>query len=126
MDILEEARVALLFQRARLERFGEMSADTVLRLATLGGAEALNIDGEVGSLEVGKFADLAAFPLRDAAPVHDPLVAAAFALAGTPASFVAVAGRILVGEGALVGRDPSLGERVQYGADMLRDWLQRQ
>jgi len=126
MDILEEARVALLFQRARLGQFGELDADTVLRLATLGGAQALGMDGTVGSLDVGKFADLAAFPLVDAAPVHDPVVAAVFALAGTPASFVAVAGRVLVGEGVLVGRDPTLEQRVQYGADALQDWLRRQ
>lgn len=123
MDILEEARVALLFQRARLERFGEMDAGMALRLATLGGAEALGMERDVGALEVGKFADLAAFPLSDAAPIHDPVVAAVFALAGTPASFVAVAGRVLVGDGALVGRDPTLEERVQYGADALQSWL---
>ena len=126
MDILEEARAALLFQRARLERFGEMGANMALRLATLGGAEALNIDQDVGSLEIGKFADLAAFPLVDAAPVHDPVVAAVFALAGTPASFVAVAGRVLVGDGALVGRDPTLAQRVQYGAEALQNWLRSQ
>ena len=123
MDILEEARIALLLQRARLEQFGEIDASTVLRLATLGGAETLGIDRDVGSLEVGKFADLAAFPLSNAAPVHDPVVAAVFALAGTPASFVAVAGRVLVGEGVLVGGDPTLSQRVQYGAEALQRWL---
>ena len=126
MDILEEARVALLFQRARCERFGELNAGTALRLATFGGAEALGIESEVGSLEVGKFADLAAFPVIDAAPVHDPVVAALFALAGTPASFVAVAGRVLVGGGAVVGRDLSLAQRVQHGADALQNWLRNQ
>ena len=124
MDILEEARIASLFQRGQHGRFDQMDAACALRLATLGGAEAIGIHEEVGSLEVGKSADLAAFPLADVAPVHDPIAAAVFALAGSTASFVAVAGRVLVGDGALVAADPTLERRVQHGADALQEWLQ--
>ncbi|HEY2853698.1 MAG TPA: amidohydrolase family protein [Gemmatimonadaceae bacterium] len=123
MDILEEARTASLFQRALHGRFDEMDAACALRLATLGGAEALGIEQDVGSLEVGKSADLAAFPLMGAAPLHDAVVAAVFALAGSTASFVAVAGRVLVGAGALVANDLTLEQRVQHGADALQGWL---
>jgi hypothetical protein len=54
--------------------------------------------------------------------VHDPLAWAVFALAGTPASFVAVAGRVLVREGALMDADAALPARVQRTADLLRAW----
>ena len=125
MDILEEARLASLFQRVGHGRYDELDAACALRLATVGGAEALGIREEVGSLEVGKSADLAAFPLNGVAPAHDPAVAAVFALSGSTASFVAVAGRVLVGEGALVATDLTLEQRVQHGADALQDWLRR-
>jgi cytosine/adenosine deaminase-related metal-dependent hydrolase len=77
MDILHEARVAL----------GVGAADhAAWELATLGGARALRLDRLIGSLEAGKQADLAAFPLG--APPGEP----------ARATFVMVAGRALVND----------------------------
>lgn len=128
MDLLEEARLASLLAGARDGCATALPAPAALELATLGGARALGLEREVGSLEPGKAADLAAFPLDLAhrAPVHDPAAAAVFALAGSPASFVAVAGRVLVRDGAPVHRDAGLRARVQHSADLLQAWLAAQ
>jgi 5-methylthioadenosine/S-adenosylhomocysteine deaminase len=125
MSILEEARHAALFQGARLARVDAITSREALALATIGGARALGIDDRVGTLEVGKDADLAAFDLRcaRAAPLHDPEAAAVHALAGCDASFVAVAGRPLVDRGHVVGEDPDVLRRVQASADRLTTWL---
>ena len=123
MDILEEARLALLFQRARTGAPAVIPPSAALSLATLDGARALGLDSEIGSLETGKSADLAAFPLDAAGPVLDPESTAVLALPGTRASFVAVAGRELVRDGKLVDEDPQLEKRVQNSADALQDWL---
>ena len=123
MDILEEARLAVLFQRARQRTPAGISSAAALELATIGGARALGLDREVGSLEVGKTADLAAFSLAGVAPTIDPETAAVFAVAGSRASFVAVAGEPLVCEGRLVGEDATLEARVQEVATELRSWL---
>jgi 5-methylthioadenosine/S-adenosylhomocysteine deaminase len=125
MDLLDEARQALLFAAVRTHDAASVSAATVLELATLGGARALRLDRDIGSLEPGKAADLAAYPLatQSRGPTHDPVSAAVLALAGTPASFVAVAGRPLVRDGNLLDADSSLARRVQESADRLQAWL---
>lgn len=127
MDLLDEARLASLFASAREQRHDALPADRALELATLGGARALGMEREVGTLETGKAADLAAFPLGAAGrwPAQDPAAAAVFALAGTPAAFVAVAGRVRVRAGVLVDGDTALAPRVQRVADTLRDWPSR-
>lgn len=123
MDILSEARAAALAQRARTSRHDALLARDALMLATLGGARALGLEREIGSLEAGKSADLAAFALDGcAAPVHDPEAAAIFALPGAVASLVVVAGRELVREGALCVGDPALASRIDDVAARMRAW----
>lgn len=123
MDLLAEGRAALLAQRARHARHDALCARDVLRFATLGGARALGLDAEIGSLEVGKSADLAAFPLEScAAPVHDPEAAAVFALPGIAASLVTVAGRELVRDGRVLSGDSGLAARVEQTACAMREW----
>jgi cytosine/adenosine deaminase-related metal-dependent hydrolase len=58
LDGFHEMRLAALIHKPR---YGPraMAAETVLGMATLGGARALGIEAETGSIEVGKRADLA-------------------------------------------------------------------
>ena len=123
MDILDEARTAILMQRARVGTHEALSAADVLELATMGGACALGLADQVGSLEVGKSADLAAFPIGAAAPTFDPAGAAVFAIDGSRASLVTVAGIPLIKDGRLTRVNAGLRERMQRTADALRDWL---
>ena len=105
MDLLAEARLAILMQRASAKRHDVVTAADALGLATLGAARALGLEGDVGSLDVGKSADLTAFPLDQHAndPVYDPVGALVFSPGARVARFVAVAGNVLVSDGRLVG-----------------------
>jgi 5-methylthioadenosine/S-adenosylhomocysteine deaminase len=126
MDMLAESRAVILAQRARLARHDVLCARDALHLATLGGARALGLDAETGSLEVGKSADLAAFPLDGSAfPVHDPEPAAIFSLPGVQASLVAVAGHELVRDGKLLHPDAALPARVEATAEKMRAWARQ-
>jgi 5-methylthioadenosine/S-adenosylhomocysteine deaminase len=126
MDLLAEARLTALMQNAAQARPDALGARQVLRLATLGGAEALGLDTRVGSLEAGKDADLAAFSLEGmrATPSVDPEAALVFALPGTVARFVCVAGRELVRDGRLVAGtlDGAVTERVRASSRALEAW----
>jgi cytosine/adenosine deaminase-related metal-dependent hydrolase len=123
MDILGEARLAVLAQRARSGAHAHVDAARALALATIDGARALGLAHRIGSIEVGKSADLAAFSCESVLPIHDPATAAVFSVTGRAARFVCAAGRVLLRNGSLVDDDPSLGERVQHGADALARWL---
>ncbi|MEX2182158.1 MAG: amidohydrolase family protein [Gemmatimonadaceae bacterium] len=123
MDLFEEARVAALQQRARSGRPDPISPRAALRLATLGGAEALRLDALVGSLEAGKQADLAAFePPADIAGSLEP--EAVLVLAGGPRSLrrVVVAGAERVRDGEVLGADPAVPARVADAAERLNRW----
>jgi 5-methylthioadenosine/S-adenosylhomocysteine deaminase len=123
MDMLADARAALLMQRARVGSFESPAAADVLELATIGGAKAIGIDQLVGTLEEGKQADLAAFAIDPLHPVQDPVAAAIFSLTGTHARFVMVAGRPLLRDGALVTPRSGLAQRMAQLGDALAEWL---
>jgi cytosine/adenosine deaminase-related metal-dependent hydrolase len=83
-DFFEELRTVISFARARSERADALSASAALELATLGGARALGLDGEIGSLVPGKRADLTLVSLSGSPylPWEDP--AAAVVYGGSP------------------------------------------
>jgi 5-methylthioadenosine/S-adenosylhomocysteine deaminase len=72
-DMLDEARFAALGARNRDGRSRFISAREALECATLGGARAMGLSGEIGSLETGKQADIAVISLSEVqhGPVHD-------------------------------------------------------
>jgi 5-methylthioadenosine/S-adenosylhomocysteine deaminase len=124
MDVLDEARLAVLIHRAATRKHDAFGSHQALELATLGGARALGIDDRVGSLEVGKDADLAAFRIDTARtmPVGDPYSTAIFALPGRAAELVTVRGKVLVGKGRALAADRALAERVEATGAALSTW----
>ena len=57
-DMFEEMRAAVYAARSKAQDVAALSTREVLRMATLGGATALGLEGEIGSLRHGKRADL--------------------------------------------------------------------
>jgi len=76
-NMVREVRQAMLLQRVRYGA-DALSAREALYIATMGGAQVLHREHEIGSIEVGKAADLIAFDLSriEFAGAHaDPLAA---------------------------------------------------
>ena len=88
-DMFEELRTAVFAARARSERPDALSTGEALQLATLGSAQALGLDHEVGSLVPGKRADLTVVSLAGSPflPWEDPVTAVV--LGGSPERVVA-------------------------------------
>src|SRR5205823_2093841 len=66
MDMFADMKIAALLHKAARWDARAMPAQVVLDLATVGGARALHMEREIGSVEVGKRADLAVVSLRGA------------------------------------------------------------
>ncbi|MCR2805507.1 5'-deoxyadenosine deaminase [Paenibacillus soyae] len=64
LDMFSEMRMTALIQKT-LHGPTSMDARTVLRMATMGGAEVLGMEREIGSVEVGKKADLILLELNE-------------------------------------------------------------
>ena len=88
-DMFDEMRAAIVGARARERRPDALSTGDALELATLGGARALGLDAEIGSLAPGKWADLTVLSLAATPhlPWEDPVTAAV--LGGSPEGVVA-------------------------------------
>ncbi|HVG39067.1 MAG TPA: amidohydrolase family protein [Pyrinomonadaceae bacterium] len=119
VDLIEEARFALLSARARAPRTDlalndeqVLNASRMLAAATLGGARALFEEINVNSLVAGQFADFAVVSLGGAQqlPVYDPVAALIFASSGRDVLLTVVAGREIYREGRMTTTDE---ERVR-------------
>ncbi|MEN6369359.1 MAG: 8-oxoguanine deaminase [Thermotogota bacterium] len=102
-NMIREVRQAMLLQRVRYGA-DALSARDVLSMATIGGARVLHREAEIGSIEVGKAADLIAFDLNDVAfagAQADP-VAALVHCAADRVDFAMVNGEWCVRDGRLV------------------------
>lgn len=100
LDLFTELRFATLLAKGLGADGTRLPAAATIEMATLGGAIALGLDGEIGSLEPGKAADLIAVELTDpgALPLYNPLSQLAYTGSGSRVSHVWVQGRALLQE----------------------------
>ena len=96
-DILEESRFAAFAARNLGSRNGFIRAADIIRTATLGGAKALGLDDKIGTLEVGKQADIAVVSLSALAqsPINDVEAALVFSSNARDVVMTMVAGKIV-------------------------------
>lgn len=97
MDPFDEMRIGLLVQRGATESVEHLSAERFVRVATLGSAEVLKLDDQVGSLAPGKAADIIAVGLAHShqTPAGDPYSALVYATNQEDVVMTMVGGRVL-------------------------------
>jgi 5-methylthioadenosine/S-adenosylhomocysteine deaminase len=107
LDMMGEMRTAALIGKIAADDASAVSADSVLRMATLGGARALGIADDVGSIEPGKAGDLCAVDLDalETRPVFDPIAALVYSASREQVTDTWVAGRRLLANRRLTTLD---------------------
>ena len=100
-DMLDTMRLAALIHKGACRDATAMSAGKVLRMATVGGARALGMGETLGSLEVGKKADLVLFnPDRlRSVPMHDPTATLAYSASAENIDTTIVNGKVVYRRG---------------------------
>jgi 5-methylthioadenosine/S-adenosylhomocysteine deaminase len=106
LDMFTEMRTAALIQKA-LHGAEALPALTMLRMATINGARALGLDKEIGSIEVGKRADLTLLNLEalHTTPHPDPISTIVYAAEASDVETVIIDGRVVMRSGELTTLD---------------------
>ena len=107
LDMLGEMRTAALLAKGVAGNAAAVSAMQALQMATLNGARALGLDAEIGSLSIGKAADVVAIDLSEieTQPIFNPVAQIVYAASRQQVSDVWVAGKQLLKKRQLTSLD---------------------
>ena len=106
LDMFQEMRLAALLQKS-LHGPEAMPAGTVLEMATLGGARALGLEDEIGTLEVGKRADVIMVNPGElhSTPHADPISSLVYSAHSSDVEACLVDGQVLMKDKQLLTMD---------------------
>lgn len=98
VDLFRTLSYASSMQRLKYNDRTIMTPDTVLRMATIGGAEALNMDNRIGSIENGKLADIIIIETEspNMIPNYNPFATLVYQANSSNVSTTIVNGKIIV------------------------------
>ncbi len=123
LDLWSEMETAALFGKHVAKSPAAIPAPAALKMATINGARALGLADEIGSLVVGKLADVICVELTEAAvrPVLDPLSQLVYCAGREHVTDVWVAGEHLLAAGSLTRMEPAtiLERADQWGKRIL-------
>ena len=107
LDMFGELRTAALLAKGVAQDAAALDAASALRMATLDGARALHLDADIGSVEPGKLADLAAVRLDDleTQPLYHPISQLVYASGRHQVHWVWIGGEARLRERELVDID---------------------
>jgi cytosine/adenosine deaminase-related metal-dependent hydrolase len=106
-DLIREMKLAAIIHKAVTHDPLIVPAETVLEMATINGARALGLEHEIGSLEVGKKADVVVIDLDKlhTTPSPNPISTLVYTATGGEVDTVLVDGKIVVQGGRLLSMD---------------------
>ena len=118
LDLMEEMDLAAKLQKITKMNPLALGAKAVVEMATIDGAKALHMEKEIGSLEVGKKADVIVISLNEpnAVPMYDVYAQLAYALKGNDVETVVIGGRVVMREHQLltVKEDEAIAKAREY------------
>lgn len=98
LDLFQEMDTAAKLSKVYDRDPTHVSAETALRMATSGGAELMGLEGEIGTLEAGKRADIIVIDADrpHLQPLYNPFSAIVYSATGADVRHVVVDGKVLM------------------------------
>jgi 5-methylthioadenosine/S-adenosylhomocysteine deaminase len=123
LDLLHEAQLAALDQKGVTGDPKVLPAEKVFSILTIDGARSMGLGEKIGSLEVGKFADLAVIDFNSAnlTPCYDYYSHLIYALSVGDAQDVMVSGQMLMKDRTMLTLDePAIRDEANRIASEVR------
>lgn len=121
LNLFAAVNLAALIAKGATGNAAAINAEQALRMATINGAKALGREHEIGSIEVGKYADLIAINMAtiQSQPLYNPLSQLVYTDCARQLSHLWVNGKALVADGELqtLDREEIIGKA--------RSWQQK-
>jgi 5-methylthioadenosine/S-adenosylhomocysteine deaminase len=121
-SLFQAMKFAALQQKGVHQDATIMTAEKVLEMATIDGARAVGLEKEIGSIEVGKKADIIVIDYNNAfmTPIHHPVSAMVYSALGSEVTTVMIDGRLVMRDG-IVGTvdEGTVRRQAQISADAL-------
>jgi len=110
MDLLEEMKIAALLQKVNTMNPTVLAAEEVFKMATINGASSLGLENEIGSIDVGKKADIVLVNMKAAhlTPLRNPVSHLVYSANGGDVDTVICNGEILMKNKELLTLDETM------------------
>lgn len=122
LDMLTEMRSMALLQKA-MHGPDVIPAKQALSIATIGGAKALGLEKQIGTLEAGKQADVTVVNLKSlhSSPYLDPVSALVYSAQTSDVQSVVIAGQVVMNDGKLLTMDERavVEDAVRAGTELM-------
>ncbi len=125
LDMFEEMKACALLHKINAMDAGVVPAEKVLEFATINGAAALGMEKEIGSIEVGKKADIILVDLDrpHLVPLSNPISHLVYSARGSDVDTVLVDGRVLMENRELRSIDQK--EVLKFANEQAKDLLEK-
>jgi 5-methylthioadenosine/S-adenosylhomocysteine deaminase len=121
-SLFQAMKFAALQQKGVHQDATIIKAEQVLEMATIGGAKAVGLEKEIGSIEIGKKADIIVIDYNNAfmTPIHHPVSALVYSALGHEVTTVVIDGQFVMRDGIVGTVDETAVRRhAQTSADAL-------
>jgi 5-methylthioadenosine/S-adenosylhomocysteine deaminase len=121
-SLFQAMKFSALQQKGEHQDSTIITAEKVMEMATIDGARAVGLEKEIGSIEVGKKADMIVIDYNNAfmTPIHHPVSAVVYSALGHEVASVMIDGKFVMRDGVITGvNEHAVRRKAQQCADAL-------